>query len=741
MTEQKKAPVPFRTSLHGLAYDQTTASVPPIPIPITSAALLRDDSPQPNEYVPQIRVEDELSQQGPAATITDSSSLLRRSSRTKTRRTPADPEAFRGITLDIPTGGLGEELSKGSMEFTNRGSMLIDGVKMNNKHGDINGTSVCDNRTLMSGSFNQKTKSDPSLRLRAAAKVLSMDEEMLSQKVRSYYEFGGEAQTDLDGRYPSTPRMKLRWQDALGGVDAKSTSSISRETSSSDLYSDISITERLSRVARHSDMSREDDELAGGLEDWKNIQNEDVDRYGFIMPKSPPLAAMVLDGRVKRSSPTREPLPLQRISTSLQRASETPRRKHTIRRSPSNFHGVRTSGLGVARQVSGRSMNRPASSQSSYQGIVAGNKSKLRAVSNKLPHNRDRRLRDEAGDIFTIAPALADIAEDGEARGRTAFAKAKESEREDKWRKMARVVRNTSTGSGMIFTFDTTSSKLIERTWKGIPDSWRAVAWHAFLSSSAKKRPSSLSDEQLAEDFHAHQNQSSPDDVQIDIDVPRTISSHIMFRRRYRGGQRLLFRVLRAMSLHFPDTGYVQGMAALAATLLSYYDEEKAFIMLVRLWELRGLDKLYTSGFGGLMDALDEFETTWLGGGELAGKLSALGISPTAYGTRWYLTLFNYSIPFPAQLRVWDVFMLLGDDDRSRVPSPGLSPSRAGPLGTTLDVLHATSAALILGMRDILLDSDFENAMKVLTSWIPIKDEDLLMRIAKTEWKMHRRKR
>lgn len=60
--------------------------------------------------------------------------------------------------------------------------------------------------------------------------------------------------------------------------------------------------------------------------------------------------------------------------------------------------------------------------------------------------------------------------------------------------------------------------------------------------------------------------------------------------------------------------------------------------------------------------------------------------------------------------------------------------------GTTLDVLHASSAALIDGMRDILLESDFENAMKVLTSWIPIQDEDLFMRIARAEWKTHLKK-
>jgi hypothetical protein len=94
-----------------------------------------------------------------------------------------------------------------------------------------------------------------------------------------------------------------------------------------------------------------------------------------------------------------------------------------------------------------------------------------------------------------------------------------------------------------------------------------------------------------------------------------------MFRRRYRGGQRLLFRVLHALSLYFTEIGYVQGMASLAATLLCYYDEETAFIMLVRMFELRGLGKLYEAGFGGLMQALDEFEGGWMKGGQVNRRL------------------------------------------------------------------------------------------------------------------------
>jgi hypothetical protein len=79
--------------------------------------------------------------------------------------------------------------------------------------------------------------------------------------------------------------------------------------------------------------------------------------------------------------------------------------------------------------------------------------------------------------------------------------------------------------------------------------------------------------------------------------------------------------------------------------------------------------------------------------------------------------------------------MLLGDADIHALAS------KERPFGGGLDVLHAAGAALIDGTRDILLDSDFENAMKALTSWIPLKDEELFMKVAKAEWKIHHGKR
>jgi hypothetical protein len=219
---------------------------------------------------------------------------------------------------------------------------------------------------------------------------------------------------------------------------------------------------------------------------------------------------------------------------------------------------------------------------------------------------------DEAGDMLTVSPSLQDINEEAKVEKISEALKRKEWERSEKWRKMAKNVKKGNQGEGMEFEFDPKNPKVIERTWKGIPDRWRSAAWWSFMAASAKNCKGSPVEADIIADFHRLQEKTSPDDVQIDLDVPRTINRHIMFRKRYRGGQRLLFRVLHAISIYYPNTGYVQGMASLAATLLCYFDEEKCFVMMVRMWQLRGLDRLYQPGFEGLLSALKEFDELWL---------------------------------------------------------------------------------------------------------------------------------
>ncbi len=88
-------------------------------------------------------------------------------------------------------------------------------------------------------------------------------------------------------------------------------------------------------------------------------------------------------------------------------------------------------------------------------------------------------------------------------------------------------------------------------------------------------------------------------------------------------------------------------MASLAATLLCYFDEDMTFVMLVRLWQLRGLERLYQSGFQGLMDALGEFEREWLADGEVGRKLVSLLMT-----FLYYLRVFQNSNMGKAMLSV-----------------------------------------------------------------------------------------
>ncbi|KAH6955464.1 hypothetical protein DER45DRAFT_347848 [Fusarium avenaceum] len=545
----------------------------------------------------------------------------------------------------------------------------------------------------------QDSSSTPDIR------VLAADVEKESQKVRSLYTVG-------DGSH-GEPGKRRSYCERL-----EPTPEVPSEENELDpAQSHLSPAWQMPASGSSSSLRSR----VGGLEDWDDLEGARVDRYGFIT--LPPPAGT----RIGTPTETRS-------------ASGSPRKRSILqRRDPYSLTST-LSGSGrrtPTRKVSARSLN-TQTSELSVSTSLRSSRSVIRQASNLLPHNRDRRWMDEAGDMLDAAPSLQDIVDEIQAEKLTEVMKKKEWERSEKWRRMAKVVRKGGEGEGMEFEFDTKNPKLIERTWKGIPDRWRAAAWWSFMATSARAHEGMMLEDNIVAEFHRLQLRSSPDDVQIDLDVPRTISRHIMFRRRYRGGQRLLFRVLHAISIYYPETGYVQGMASLAATLLCYFDEEKCFVMLVRMWQLRGLARLYRPGFEELMAAMSDFSQHWLHK-EVASKLDELCIDTTAYGTRWYLTLFNLSVPFPAQLRIWDVFLLLGDG--SSAASEHRRPESNSSSSGEYDVLHATSAALAQALREVLLDAEFENAMKALTSSIPVKDEDLLMKVVKAEYKQHHGKK
>jgi USP6 N-terminal-like protein len=77
-------------------------------------------------------------------------------------------------------------------------------------------------------------------------------------------------------------------------------------------------------------------------------------------------------------------------------------------------------------------------------------------------------------------------------------------------------------------------SKLRERTYKGIPDCWRNAAWDVLMAGYSRLGPGQM--ETLYREYRDGLEKPSTYDIQIDLDVPRTISGHIQFKTRYGQG-------------------------------------------------------------------------------------------------------------------------------------------------------------------------------------------------------------
>lgn len=82
-------------------------------------------------------------------------------------------------------------------------------------------------------------------------------------------------------------------------------------------------------------------------------------------------------------------------------------------------------------------------------------------------------------------------------------------------------------------------------------------------------------------------------------------------------------------------------------------------------------------------------------------------ISSSAYATKWYITLFSTTIPFSAQLRLWDALLLEGKD-----------------------LLVIASVSIIWTFRARLLSSSatFETILSLLSCYFVVEDEEVWLR-------------
>lgn len=158
-------------------------------------------------------------------------------------------------------------------------------------------------------------------------------------------------------------------------------------------------------------------------------------------------------------------------------------------------------------------------------------------------------------------------------------ARKKEEERVMKWLRMMSVDKRDAGGNVTQWRWSSTEGdKHPTRIYKGIPDRWRMAAWWTLAEQRAVRASRKQPAEALEAEYATRKEQPSSNDVQIDLDVPRTISGHALFKTRFGHGQRALFHVLHAFSQTCGTCGYCQGMGSVAATLLCYFAPEVSFV-------------------------------------------------------------------------------------------------------------------------------------------------------------------
>ncbi|KAI0305084.1 hypothetical protein BC826DRAFT_979844 [Russula brevipes] len=225
----------------------------------------------------------------------------------------------------------------------------------------------------------------------------------------------------------------------------------------------------------------------------------------------------------------------------------------------------------------------------------------------------------------------------------------REYDRMEKWGRMLEPRSRDAGGNIQTWGLNLAKEhKLSRRAFKGIPDRWRSAAWLALIDKFAQANKDQLL--AFSIDYREALEKHSQYDIQIDLDVPRTINGHILFRTRYGLGQRSLFHVLHAFSLRCDRCGYCQGMGPIAAMLLCYFEPERAYASLVHLHDSYHMHDIFSPGF-------PERITEQMMPAVYAAFKKHM-VSTTSYATKWYITLFANSVPFQTHLRP-DLFVIV----------------------------------------------------------------------------------
>ncbi|KAH8835131.1 rab-GTPase-TBC domain-containing protein [Flagelloscypha sp. PMI_526] len=281
----------------------------------------------------------------------------------------------------------------------------------------------------------------------------------------------------------------------------------------------------------------------------------------------------------------------------------------------------------------------------------------------------------------------------------------KEGERTEKWTRMLEPEsRDFGGNAGRWRVKAGKNAKLRRRIYKGVPDRWRGAVWEMLIHARSGQPAGDKEKE-----YHERLAEPSSFDVQIDLDVPRTIGGHIMFKTRYGTGQRSLFHVLHSFSLYCSTCGYVQGMGPITSTLLLYLPPSHVYELLTLLHSPSSynLHSTFSPGFPGLMENVYLTESLIrLYMPSVYDNLKNVGVNSLGWITRGFITMFVNGMGFQSILRIWDVWILEGED-----------------------FWPVLACAVVFSFRDWLSEAkrDFESVLSLLSSFFVVEDDDALV--------------
>ncbi|XP_077828741.1 TBC1 domain family member 3G-like [Macaca mulatta] len=229
-------------------------------------------------------------------------------------------------------------------------------------------------------------------------------------------------------------------------------------------------------------------------------------------------------------------------------------------------------------------------------------------------------------------------------------------------KQMRREITRKSKWMEMLGQWETykNSKKVIDRVYKGIPMNIRGQVWSVLLNIQEVKSKNPRTYKVMKEKG----KRSSEHIHQIDVDISKTLRTHIFFRDRYGAKQRELFYILLAYSEYNPEVGYCRYLSPIAALFLLYLPEEDAFWALVQLLasERHSLQGFHSPNGGTVQGLQDHQEhvvptsqpkTMW--------RLDKEGLCAQGSSLGWLLQMLNDGISLGLILRLWDVYLLEGE--------------------------------------------------------------------------------